>query len=60
MKNKYVAYGLFVILFIVIWSLLEFLYAKFITHSGYQVGANLLIPLVVAAVTGYTLFLRNK
>ena len=62
MKNKFVAYGLYLILFIVIWNLLEFLYSAFITRSGYQFGAgtDLFIPLVVAAASGYILFLRKK
>jgi len=62
MKNKYIAYGLFLILFTVFWNLLDFLYATLITHSGYRfgVGTDLFIPLVVAGVLGYLLFLRKK
>ena len=62
MKNKYIAYGLFLILFTAFWNLLDFLYATLITHSGYRFGAgtDLFIPLVVAGVSGYLLFLRKK
>jgi len=62
MKNKYIAYGLFLIIFTAFWNLLDFLYATVITHSGYRFGAgtDLLIPLVVAGVSGYLLFLRKK
>ena len=62
MKNKYIAYGLFLILFTVFWNLLDFLYATVITHSGYRFGAgtDLLIPIVVACVSGYLLVLRRK
>lgn len=62
MKNKYAVYGLFVILFMAFWNLLDFLYSALITHSGYQFGAgsDLLIPLVVALGSGYLLFLRKK
>jgi len=62
MKNKYITYGLFLILFTVFWNLLDFLYATVITHSGYRFGAgtDLLIPIVVACVSGYLLVLRRK
>ena len=35
-KNKYVAFGLFVALFLVLWHLLDFLFNTFITGKGYQ------------------------
>ena len=62
MKNKYIAFGLFLILFMALWNLLDYIYATLITHSGYRFGAgtDLLIPLVVAGVSGYLLFLRKK
>ena len=62
MKNKYITYGLFLILFTVFWNLIDFLYATVITHSGYRFGAgtDLLIPIVVACVSGYLLVLRRK
>ena len=46
----------------VFWNLLDYLYATLITHNGYRFGAgtDLLIPIVVAGVSGYLLFLRKK
>ena len=62
MKNKYVIFGLFVVLVLLFWNLLDWLYATIITHSNYQFGAgtDLFMPLVVAIVMGYGLFLRKK
>ena len=45
-KNKYAAYGLFVILFLVFWNILDCL-------------RDLITPLALAAVSGYLLFLRK-
>ena len=61
-KNKYVAFGLFVALFFAIWQLLDFLYNTFITKIGYQFSPiiDLTVPLVVAVTIGYLLFLRKK
>ena len=61
-KNKYVAFGLFVALFFAIWQLLDFLYNTFITKIGYQFSPiiDLTVPLVVAITIGYLLFLRKK
>ena len=61
-KNKYVAFGLFVALFFAIWQLLDFLYNTFITKIGYQFSPiiDLTIPLVVSVTIGYLLFLRKK
>ncbi len=61
-KNKYLAYVLFVVLMIVFWNLIDFLYSSVITHNGYQFGivGDLAIPLVVAVAVGYLLFLRKK
>ena len=61
-KNKYAAFILFIIAFLAVWNLLDFLYTTFITRSAYQfaAGTDLAIPLVVAAVSGYLLFIRNK
>ena len=61
-KNKYVAFGLFVALFLALWQLLDFLYNTFITKIGYQFSPiiDLTIPLVVSVTIGYLLFLRKK
>lgn len=59
-KNKYAAYGLFVILFLVFWNILDGLYTSLITGNSYAFGAgrDLITPLALAAVSGYLLFLR--
>ena len=60
--NKIVAYGLFVVVFMLIWNLLDFLWATLIAKSGYHFAAatDLVIPLVVSVVIGYVLFMRKK
>lgn len=62
MKNKYILFGLFMVLVISFWNLLEYLYSSVITHSGYQfnAGTDLFMPIVTAAVIGYLLFLKGK
>lgn len=61
-KNKYVAFGLFTVLFLAAWHLLDFLYNTLITGKGYQFSPiiDLVIPLAVSIAVGYVLFLRNK
>ena len=61
-KNKYAAFGLFIVLFFVFWHLLDFLYNTFITKNGYQFSPiiDLTIPLIVSVTIGYLLFLRKK
>ena len=61
-KNKYVAFGLFVALFLALWQLLDFLYNTFITKIGYQFSPiiDLIVPLAVAITIGCLLFLRKK
>ena len=62
MKNKYVLFGLFLVLVLAFWNLFDYLYLMLITHSEYKFGiiSDLLIPLVVAVVMGTILFLRKK
>ena len=62
MKNKYVVFGLYVILFLTFWNVLDFLYSTLITNSKYQFGAgsDLFTPLVAALASGYLFFLRGK
>ncbi len=61
-KNKYAAFGLFMILVIVFWNLLDLLYSMFISRNGYQfaAGNDLGLPVVTAAGAGYFLFLRDR
>ena len=61
-KNKKLAFGLFVVLAVVLWNLLDYLWSVFIAGNPYHfsgatdVGA----PLIPAIIIGYLLFLRNK
>ena len=61
-KNKYLAFGLFVVLFFIFWHLLDYLYNTIITKNGYQFSPiiDLTIPLIVSVTIGYLLFLRKK
>ena len=61
-KNKYVAFSLFAVVFLALWQLLDFLYNTFITKIGYQFSPiiDLIVPLAVAVTVGYLLFLRKK
>lgn len=61
-KNKYVAFGLFAVVFLALWQLLDFLYNTFITKIGYQFSPiiDLIVPLAVAVTVGYLLLLRKK
>ena len=61
-RNRYVAFGLFVVVALAVWNLLDYLYSIVITRSVYQfaIGSDLGFPVVVAAVVGYLLFLHKK
>ncbi len=61
-KNKTVAYIIFVILFLVMWNLLDLIYATFITKSGYSFGGgtDMGLPLLVSLVLGYFLIYRKN
>ncbi len=61
-KNKFVAFGLFIFFVIVICNLLDYLYATMINHSVYQFssGSDLFVPLAVGVVVGYFMFIRDK
>ena len=61
-KNKYVAFGLFILFFCAFWNLLEYLYSAFITHSAWQftAGLDLGAPFLAAVIIGCLLFLRGK
>ncbi len=61
-KNKNVAFGLFVIFFLVFWNLFDFLYTVLISKGSYRFasGSDLIIPLGVAVASGYLFFLRKK
>ena len=61
-KNKYVVLVLFVIAFLAFWNLADYLYTTFITSGAYHfaAGTDGALPVVVATVTGYLLFVREK
>ena len=61
-KNKKTVFGLFVVLFLLFWNLLDFLYSTLVAGSSYQfaAGIDLVSPLAAAIVIGYFLFLRKK
>ncbi len=61
-KDKKTAFVIFVVIFMALWNLLDFLYSTLITKSGYQfrTSTDLMIPLGLALVLGYLQFLRNE
>ena len=61
-KNKYVAFGLFVAIFMVLWHLFDFFFNTFITGKGYQFSPviDLVVPIAVSVTIGCVLFLRKK
>lgn len=61
-KNKYVAFGLFVAIFMVLWHLFDFLFNTFIKGKGYQFSPviDLVVPIAVSVTIGCVLFLRKK
>lgn len=61
-KDKKTAFVIFVVIFMALWNLLDFLYSTFITKACYQfrTSTDLLIPLGMALVLGYLQFLRNE
>ena len=61
-KDKKTAFVIFVVIFMALWNLLDFLYSTLITKSGYQFKSttDLMIPLGLALVLGYLQFLRSE
>ena len=61
-KNRTVAFVIFVVLFMIFWNLLDFIWATLITKNPYRfsAGTDLGFPLVIALVIGYLLFLRDS
>lgn len=62
MLEKCLKFALFIIVFIGFSILLNFLYSTFITGSEYQfnVGTDILTPVTISLIIGYTLFFYNK
>lgn len=61
-KNKTVAFVLFVVIFMALWNVLELIYGNVITGNGYSFEASLDLgtPAIIAILSGYLLFLRKK
>ncbi len=61
-SNKYTAFALFLLLFLIFTNVLDFVYSTVITRTPYSfsVGGDLFVPLVTAAVLGYVLILRKE
>ncbi len=61
-KNKYLAYALYVAAFIAFWNAADFVCATWITRSGYHFSAlrELVEPLLVGAEIGYFAILRGR
>lgn len=62
LKNKYLAYALFIVIVVGFFNLFDYIYSEFITKSGFQftAAADIGLPALVAAIMGYLLFLRKK
>ena len=59
-RNKYIAYALYVICFAGIWNLLDLAYRHFISGAGASGPfTGLGIPFVAAALSGYFLIFRR-
>ena len=56
-KNKYVAFAVFVILFLVIWNALRYFQGMY--KDGFDIMDGLVFPLTVAVICGYVTYLRR-
>ena len=61
-KNKYAAFVLFVIVFLALWNLADYLYTSFIVSGTYHfaAGTDGALPAALAIVSGYLLFVRKN
>ena len=62
LKNKYVLFALYIIVFLAVWNLTDYLYTTFIAKEAYHFatstdGAH---PVVAAIISGYILLIRKK
>ncbi|MBR3227032.1 MAG: hypothetical protein IKF68_00640 [Erysipelotrichaceae bacterium] len=57
-KNKYIAYGIYIVCFVIFWNLLEFLF----NTSGFRFNwtTDIVVPCAAAMTSGHLLFLRNR
>ena len=60
-KNRAVAFAIFAVVFMAFWNLLELFWCMVITKGDYHfsAGSDLGIPLGLALVLGYLMFLRK-
>ena len=61
-KNKYAAFVLFVVAFLALWNLADYLYTTFIVSGTYHFAARTdgALPAALAIVSGYLLFVRKN
>ena len=62
LKNRYAAFGLFVVVFVLFFNLLDFMYTAWIAGGAYRfsAGLDLGVPLPLGLLLGYILFLHKK
>ncbi|MBR7092911.1 MAG: hypothetical protein IKI50_07015 [Clostridia bacterium] len=62
LKNRYAAFGLFVVVFVLFFNLLDFMYTAWIAGGTYRfsAGLDLGVPLLPGLILGYVLFLHKK
>lgn len=60
-KNKYIAFGMFIAFALIFWNFLDVLFSALISHTTYVFapGRGLILPLVTACVVGYFTILRR-
>lgn len=57
-KNKNIAFAIYVVLFMVLWNIIEMLWRS-LTGAGAAGRPDIVIPLIVAIVTGYLFFVAR-
>ena len=62
LKDRRVAWGLFVVCFLLVWNLLDFAYTTFLTGNLWHcsAGRDGGMPLLIAMLTGYFAFGRER
>lgn len=58
-KNRYVAFAIFVILFLILWNVFEYLTGR-MAEDGFSLMTNILFPLIVASLCGYVTYLKGN
>ncbi len=62
LKHKIVQFVAFLAMILVLWNLLDFLYAKIFIKTAYQFTPwnELIMPLIVGSIMGYFIFLKRN